>query len=275
MFNDFDAFGFDAFADADVEAPADRPDRPLLALSYPTLLPTIFLPGLLCDTLLWRPQIDALAGIVAPMVADLTLDADIPAMARRVLAAAPARFALVALSMGGYVALEILRQAPERVLRLALLDTSARPDTPERAAVRRTGMASLERGRFVGVTRRQLEALVHPTRTSGLVAESLRAMAARVGSAAFLRQQRAILGRIDSRPYLGAIRVPTLIAVGDSDQVTPIGDSAEMARLIPDSQIHVFARCGHLPALELPDETSALLRTWLASDTGGIGRSSL
>lgn len=264
MFNDFDAFGlggFDGSAMAELDPPAHWfASGPDLSAE---LLPTVFLPGLLCDAGLWRPQIDALAGVVAPMVADLTLDSDIPAMARRVLASAPARFALVALSMGGYVALEILRQAPERVTRLALLDTSARPDTPERAEVRRAGMASLERGRFVGITRSLLETLVHPAHTRGPVADALRTMAARVGSAAFLRQQRAILGRIDSRADLAEIRVPTLVAVGDADQVTPLRDAEEMAGLIPNARLHVFRGCGHLPALELPDETSALLLDWL------------
>jgi pimeloyl-ACP methyl ester carboxylesterase len=266
MFSDFDAFGLDTF-DETVAAWRDLPDHMVETHWGPPteLLPTVFLPGLLCDAGLWRPQIDALAGIVAPMVADLTLDDNIPAMARRVLASAPDRFALVALSMGGYVALEIMRQAPERVTRLALLDTSARPDTPERASVRRAGMASLERGRFVGITRSLLETLVHPDRTSGPVADQLRAMAGRVGGRAFLRQQRAILDRIDSRPELPEIRVPTLIAVGDTDQVTPMRDAVEMAELIPNARLHVLERCGHLPALEIPDETAALLHDWLAA----------
>ncbi len=266
MFTDFDAFGY-------VEA--DRGGEAIdLGLSAPPiapspLLPTVFLPGLLCDAALWRPQIDALADIVAPVVADLTLDDTIAAMARRVLASAPPRFALVGLSMGGYVALEIMRQAPERVTRLALIDTSARPDTAERAAVRRAGMASLRRGRFVGVTRALLETLVHADQTEGPVADMLRAMAGRVGGDAFLRQQNAILGRIDSRPYLPDIRVPTLIAVGDGDRLTPLRDAEEMADLVPDARLHVFERCGHLPALERPDETAALLQWWLGAALEG------
>jgi pimeloyl-ACP methyl ester carboxylesterase len=266
MFSDFDAFGLSEW-DEPAVASRDWPDLADVPHWAPStgLLPTVFLPGLLCDAGLWRPQIDALAGVVAPMVADLTLDDSIEAMARRALASAPDRFALVALSMGGYVALEIMRQAPERVTRLALIDTSARPDTPERASVRRAGMASLERGRFVGITRSLLETLVHPDKTSGAVAETLRAMAGRVGGRAFLRQQRAILDRVDSRPDLPEIRVPTLIAVGDQDQVTPVRDALEMAALIPNARLHMFERCGHLPALELPEETSALLQDWLAA----------
>jgi pimeloyl-ACP methyl ester carboxylesterase len=229
----------------------------------PPLEPVVFLPGLLCDQSLWRPQIEALRDRAAPMVADLTLDDDVRAMARRVLAAAPPRFSLVALSMGGYVALEIMRQAPERVRRLALIDTSARPDSPQRAERRRASLASSQQGRFLGVTRALMGDLVHESRTTGPVADGLRAMAGRVGGEAFQRQQTAILNRPDARDVLSTIRIPTLIAVGDEDHLTPPSVAEEMHRLIPGSRLHVFQDCGHLPALELPAETSALLRDWL------------
>jgi len=234
------------------------------------LEPVVFLPGLLCDQALWRPQIEALADRVAPMVADLTLDDDIRAMARRALAAAPPRFSLAALSMGGYVALEIMRLSPERVTRLALIDTSASPDSPQRADRRRAGLALLGRGRFLGVTTPLMEELVHASKTSGPVAESLKAMAARVGGAAFLRQQTAILNRPDARDVLSTIRVPTLIAVGDSDRITPLPVAHLMHRAIPGAQLYVFENCGHLPVLEQPDETTQLLRAWLDEPRGAF-----
>lgn len=263
MFIDFDAFGpfEEGFAiagfDEPIRAPVYVPDV------APALVPTVFLPGLLCDAALWRPIVDALADRVAPLVADLTLDDTIEAMASRVLATAPERFALVALSMGGYVALEIMRQAPERVTRLALLDTSARPDTPERAADRLAGIESLSRGKFVGITHALLATLVHRTRTDGPVADALRAMALRVGRDAFLRQQRAILGRRDARPWLPSIAIPTLVAVGEEDAITPPHDAKEMAGLIPGAELVTLSQCGHLPALEVPAETAALLKGWL------------
>ena len=117
-------------------------------------LPLLFLPGLICDERLWRDQADGLADIAAPMIADLTRDDSIEAMAQRALAAAPDQFALCALSMGGYVAFEIMRSAPERVTRLALLSTSARLDDPARAAQRKAGIKALKLGRFLGVTDR-------------------------------------------------------------------------------------------------------------------------
>lgn len=226
-------------------------------------MPLVLLPGLLCDERLWRDQVRDLSDIAAPTIPDLTLDDTVSAMAKRVLDAAPERFALAALSMGGYVAFEILRQQPERVTRLALIDTSASPDTPQRTAQRLAGIESLRHGRFFGVTARMLPQLVHAQHVKGPVGEDVRAMAKRVGGDAFLRQQNAILNRPDSRPTLATIKVPTLVAVGDSDILTPPSDAEEMYRNIAGSNLHVFPACGHLPPMEIPEETSALLRRWL------------
>ena len=229
----------------------------------PDRAPLVFLPGLLCDARLWRDQATALADIAEPATADLTLDDSVAAMAARVLAGAPGRFALAALSMGGYVAFEVLRQAPERVTRLALLDTSAAPDTPERAKQRRAAMDSLKLGRFQGVTTRMLPQLIHARHVHGVVGDEVRAMARRVGGAAFLRQQQAILDRPDSRPLLPSIRIPTLVAVGDSDVLTPVAEAEEIHRGISGSPLHIFRDCGHLPSMELPKETAQVLRNWL------------
>ena len=225
--------------------------------------PLLLLPGLLNDAQLWMAQTDALDDIAQCHVADLTRDDSVAEMATRALENAPPRFALAALSMGGYVAFEILRQAPERVTRLALLDTSATPDTPERAAQRRAALDSLRLGRFMGVTRRLLPQLVHPDHVDGAVGTAVRAMAVRVGGEAFLRQQQAILGRPDSRPLLPTIAVPTLVAVGDSDRLTPRSDAHLMHDHIPNASFHCFPRCGHLPPMESPEETSTVLRRWL------------
>jgi pimeloyl-ACP methyl ester carboxylesterase len=231
----------------------------------PDRMPRVFLPGLLCDGRLWRDQAETLADVAEPTIADLTLDDSVAAMAARALAGAPRRFALAALSMGGYVAFEMLRQASERVTRLALLDTSAAPDTPQRARQRRAAMESLKHGRFLGVTTRMLPQLVHARHLLGAVGDEVRAMAGRVGGTAFLRQQQAILGRPDSRPLLPSIRVPTLVAVGDSDVLTPAADAEEIHRGIAGSAIHLFRDCGHLPPMELPEETAQVLRRWLLS----------
>lgn len=237
--------------------------RPVRALRHRE--PLVFLPGLLCDQALWRSQIDALADRCAPFVADLTLDDSITAMAERTLAAAPPRFSLVGLSMGGYVALEIMRQAPERVRRLALINTSARAESPERTRDRQRGLQSLERGTFLGVSRPLLRTLVDRSHWDDEVARSMQAMAVRVGKAAFLRQQRAIMSRPDSRPHLGDIAVPTLIAVGRQDRVTPIDHARELHDAIGGSSLHVLDHCGHMAALEEPDIVNRLLREWLGT----------
>lgn len=226
-------------------------------------IPLLLLPGLLCDGRLWRDQVDALAGVADASVPDLTADDSIAAMAARVLADAPERFALGALSMGGHVAFEILRQQPQRVLRLALFDTSAAPDSPERARQRRLGITAMRQGRFVGVTRQLLPRLVHPRHVDGAVGAQVQAMAQRVGPEAYLRQQTAILGRADARPLLAAIAVPTLVVVGADDAMTPPAEAQCIAAGIRDAALHTVPACGHLPPMEQPEATTALLRHWL------------
>lgn len=226
--------------------------------------PLILLPGLLCDTALWRGQVDDLADIAAPSVADMTRDDSVAAMARRVLAAAPPRFALAGLSMGGYVAQEIMRQAPERVERLALLDTSARADTAEQTARRRGLIELAEKGEFRGVTPRLLPVFLHPSRLEdAALTGAVRAMTERVGKDAFLRQQNAIMARPDSRPSLAAIQCPTLVLCGRDDQLTPLELSEEIAALIRGARLAIVENCGHLSTMERPWEVSVLMRQWL------------
>ncbi|MGN6225085.1 alpha/beta fold hydrolase [Pseudoxanthomonas sp.] len=231
----------------------------------PPRLPVLLLPGLLCDARLWRDQVAGLADIAEVAVPDLTRDDSVGALAARVLADAPERFALGALSMGGYVAFEILRQAPQRVTRLALLATSARADPPKRAAVRRASLAMAERGRFAGVTRKLLPQLVHASQVDTPVGEEVMAMAERVGRDAFLRQQRAILERPDSLPLLPALAMPTVIGVGDDDRMTAPEESRILRDGIAGARLHVFTGCGHLPPMEKPQETTELLRAWLTA----------
>ncbi|KKB07494.1 alpha/beta fold hydrolase [Devosia chinhatensis] len=226
--------------------------------------PLVFLPGLICDARLWRDVIDGLADTIAPMVADLRLDETIAEMAARTLAAAPPRFALAGLSMGGYVALEIMRQAPERVTHLALLDTSARADTEERRETRRKGIEMIGQGKFIGVSRGLLGSLVASHHLGTALAEEVQAMSERVGGNVYIRQQRAIIGRIDSLPYLEDIAVPTLVGVGALDKMTPPELAEEMARLIPQAELVTFPDAAHLPTMENPAPVIAAMRDWLA-----------
>lgn len=225
----------------------------------------VLLPGLLCDAALWAHQVPALADIATTSVADLTLDDSMAAMASRMLASAPERFALAGLSMGGYVAFAMLRLAPHRVTRLALLDTTADPDTEEKTARRRGLMDLASRGRFKGVTPLLLPQLVHPDRVQEQpLASQVMGMAERVGPDAFLRQQRAIMGREDARRLLPGIKVPTLVLCGRQDALTPLERSQEMAAAIPGAQLTVIEDCGHLSTMERPEAATAALRDWLA-----------
>jgi pimeloyl-ACP methyl ester carboxylesterase len=224
----------------------------------------LLIPGLLCDQALWQAQVSALAPRTTPMVADISKADTMSAMAADILATAPARFALVGLSLGGYVAFEILRQAPQRVSRLALMDTAAAEDDEARQKRRRGLIELAQKGRFKGVTPRLLPLLLAPAaQENPAITEVIFAMAARIGRDGFIRQQQAILSRPDSRPLLAAIDCPCLVAVGRQDALTPLATSQEMAARIPSAKLHIFDDCGHLPPLEKSDETTAVLADWL------------
>lgn len=230
----------------------------------------ILVPGLLCTRALFAPQVDALAPSVRIIVADHARDDAMKAIASRLLAAAPTRFALAGLSMGGYVALEVLRQAPERVTRLALLDTSARPDT-EDARERRLGqIAAAEAGRFEEVQAELWPRLIHPDRLHDRALEAIvRGMMRESGVEKFVRQQRAIMGRRDSRALLGAIEVPTLVLVGAQDALTPPELAREMADGIEGASLVVVPQSGHLSTLERPEAVTRALQAWLSLDSDG------
>jgi pimeloyl-ACP methyl ester carboxylesterase len=222
--------------------------------------PIVLVPGLNCSPRLYAGQIPALWRLGPVQVADHTRSDSMEAIAASVLAAAPLRFHLVGLSMGGYIAFEIVRQAAERVLKLALLDTSARADLPEQSQ-RRRGMIKLaEEGRFGEINDILWPLLVHPSRQSYRALRAVvDAMAAETGPEAFVRQQTAIMARQDSRPNLPAIQKKTLVVVGEADQITPPNLSHEIANGIPGARLEVVAGCGHLTTLERPEVMARLL----------------
>lgn len=227
--------------------------------------PTLYLlPGILNDARLWHRQQLALQSAWDIRVPSLHHRPSIPELAREILAQAPASFALAGLSMGGYVALEIMRQDAGRVTHLALLATSARPDCPERRRQREAMIALSRKGKFLGVSPRLMPGIIHPSRVhQSIVTAPIYAMAAEMGREAFIRQETAALHRHDQREILPSISCPTLIIVGDSDRLTPPEYSHEMHRLIPGASLQVLERCGHLPPLERPKTTTALLKNWL------------
>lgn len=227
--------------------------------------PLLLLPGLLSDEALWRSQTKSLESLAECRVALTTEHDRMDALARGILAEAPPQFALAAISMGGYVALEIMRQAPERVLKLCLLDTSARPDTAEQSKRRNMLIAMSRAGQFKGVTPRLLPTLIHPDRVEDKeLTGTIMAMAERVGAEAFRRQQTAIINRMDSRPFLKDIRCPTQVIVGRQDAIAPVEIMREIADGIKGSRFDIIENCGHLSPLERPEEVNAIMRRWLA-----------
>jgi pimeloyl-ACP methyl ester carboxylesterase len=228
--------------------------------------PLALLPGLLDDRAVWEPVAERLGDIATVTVPNLTRQETIAGMARAVLEEMPERFALAGLSMGGYVALEIMRQSPASIDRLALVDTSARPDTPEQTARRHALIAEVEQGQFRGIRASLLPSLVARARLNDLaLAETLFAMAERVGKEAFIRQQQAIMARVDSRPILPAIGCPTLVLGGREDALTPPAVLEEMAAGIPGARLEIIEECGHLAPLECPDAVAAHFRNWLSA----------
>lgn len=227
----------------------------------------VLLPCLAGDRALWEAQIAALSDVAEITVADLTRSDTMAGMARDVLEVAPAKFALAGLSMGGYASFEIMRQAPERVSKLALLDTTARPDTSEQTVARRDLISLCERGEFRGVTPRVLPRWIHQSRLNDqALVTAITEMIGRVGKVAFVRQQLAIMHRPDSRPGLSRVRCPTLVLCGRQDQSTPLEYSLEQAADIPNSRLVVIEECGHLSSMERPDEVSRAMRAWLTED---------
>lgn len=230
-------------------------------MTRPTL---ILLPGMPLDAALWEHQSRHLADVAVPLVAALSACDSVAAMADTVLASTPGRFALAGLSMGGYVALEILRRAPDRVERLALLDTNARADTPEQSANRRDAVALARQGKYRMVMRAGLPRLIHPDRLSDQpLVDSVLAQMERVGVDGYEREQTAIIGRPDSRPGLARIRCPTLILCGRQDILTPPDLHEEMAAAISGARLVLIEQCGHLSAMEQPQAVTALMRDWL------------
>jgi pimeloyl-ACP methyl ester carboxylesterase len=232
-------------------------------MSRPTV---VFASGQLLTEDVWAPQALALADDYDLIVADHGHDDTIAGMARRLLDAAPQRFHLIAHAMGGFTAFEVMRQAPERVLSLVLIATLAPNDGPAQTERRQGYIRLVEAGNFAGVVEERIPMLVHPDRREdGPLLSVIRHMAADTGAERFLRQQRAIMSRADSRPSLAAIKVPTLLIRGDRDGITTHAHQDEILAGIAGSRLEVIANCGHLPTLERPEETNRLLRTWLSA----------
>ena len=232
------------------------------------MLSVILLPGLACDDALFEHQARALQGPgVRLRISDAhTRAATLPAMAERLLAEQPGRHVLIGASMGGMLALEMHRQAPQRVAALGLLGTTARPDTPELIALRTQACELFAAGRMDEVLRANVLFAFHPARARepGLVDRYL-AMIGRAGAQQLIAQNRAVMARVDSRPHLLHLACPVLLACGDTDLLTPPECTHEMAAAIPHARLEIIPGAGHMLTMEQPARVSALLQDWLAA----------
>jgi pimeloyl-ACP methyl ester carboxylesterase len=229
-------------------------------------LPLVLVPGLLCSPRLYAAQVAALSPQRPVTVADHTRDDTMEAIAARILATAPERFALAGLSMGGYIAFAMMRLAPERIAKLALLDTSARPDTDEQKAGRDKFIAMAEAGKLNDIVDTLTPKFLHPDHANNETFKGIiRTMAQETGAEAFVHQIKAIRSRADSRPLLAEVGCPTLVLVGDADAVTPPELAKEIAADILGSKLVVVPQCGHLSTIEKPDAVNTALAEWLVA----------
>ena len=229
-------------------------------------MPILLVPGLVSSPRIYAPVVPALWRFGPVSVANHIRDDNMGAIARRILAEAPPRFALAGHSMGGYIAFEIVRQAPDRVAKLALINTQARADTPE-ATLRRRGMiARAQGGEYRAILDELFPGFVHPSRLGEAALRQLvHDMGDDIGVEAFVRQQTAIISRADSRPTMAWIKCPTLVLTGDADNTIPNSLSAEMAQGIPGARLTIIPDCGHLPQVEQTQACADALVEWLRS----------
>ena len=226
--------------------------------------PLVLIPGLACTADLFEGQIAALERERDVIIGDHMHHDTMPEIATHILVNAPERFALAGLSMGGYIALEIMRQAPERVSRLALMDTSARADTPDKTELRLEALELAAAGKFMAVCHSTLDLSIATSRHGDAALKAaIIDMAIETGPDVWAQQTRAIIGRKDSVPLLGSINCPTMVVVGDEDQLTPPDLAREMADGIKDARLEVIADCGHMSTMEKPDQLTGLLQGWL------------
>ncbi len=229
--------------------------------------PVALLSGQLCTEQVWRDQIRALEELTSVWVFVPREHDTVGEIAKAVLDSLPERFSIIAHAMGGFVAFEILRRAPERVVSVALLSTLAPNDTPPQTARRQGYLRLVEAGKFADVVGERIPILLRPAgREDSALVSIVRKMAEDTGPEVFLRQQRAIMTRPDSRPGLSAITCPTLILFARQDGIVTMEHQREMHEGIADSRLEIIEDCGHLMTLESPELVSKALADWIGAN---------
>jgi pimeloyl-ACP methyl ester carboxylesterase len=226
----------------------------------------ILVPGLAGDEVMWRSQVDALLSWRPKVTGVHMRGALIPDMAAALLAEHAGPLALCGASMGGMIAMEAARQAPQRVIGLALLGTTARPENEEMRQVRENAIRLFEDGRMAEVIEPNVHFAFHPDHaTDPALAGAYLEFVMRAGAEQLIRQNRAVIARPDARPHLRALRCPTLVMHGDADVLVPPENGEEIAALVPNAKLMIVPRCGHMLTMEKPAAVNAALRTWLES----------
>jgi pimeloyl-ACP methyl ester carboxylesterase len=226
--------------------------------------PLVLLPGMMCDARIFGPQIAALGADRAIHVASIAGSETIEQIADEIIFHAPPRFSLAGLSMGGIVAMEIMRRVPLRVTRLALIDTNPLSETPAIAALREPQIVKVKAGKLAEVMRDEMKPnYLAPGPGRADVLNTVLEMAVDLGPEVFVRQSKALQRRADQQKTLRGVRVPTLILCGRHDALCPVRRHELMAELVPGATLEIIEDAGHLPTLETPDEATAALRRWL------------
>jgi pimeloyl-ACP methyl ester carboxylesterase len=224
----------------------------------------VFLPGMMCDARLFEPQIRAFSATHPVMVAPITHGQRIEEIASNLLTVLPQKFALAGLSMGGIVAMEILRRAPERVTRIALMDTNCLAETPQVAANREPQIVKVKSGKLTEVMRDELKPnYLAPGPRRPQILQTVMDMAHTLGPEVFVAQSRALQRRRDQQLTLRKIRQPALVLCGAHDVLCPVKRHIFMAELIPHAKLVIVDDAGHMPTLEAPEDTNAALQAWL------------
>jgi len=223
----------------------------------------VLVPGLVCDKAVWRHPAEYLADLADITIVRVPGPDTMQEMAADALKAAPDEFALAGFSMGGYVALEMLRQASGRITRLALLDTSAKPDTREKTVAREMTIARCASGNFDAVIQDMFKVLLHPDHQNGPLRPFVTDMASRVVSDSFVARHKAMMTREDGRDLLAKTNIPVRAICGRQDAMSPIEDHEEIAEVSPQGRCSIIEDCGHMTILERPQAATALLRDWL------------
>ena len=227
----------------------------------------VLLPGLAGDSTMWRAQLPALARW-QPVVADVHRhEHSIPAMAAALLRQHPGDLLLCGASMGGMVAMEAARQAPERIAGLALLGTDAGADAPDMVALREAAIVLFAQGRAREVIAPNVALAFHPDHAQAH-SEAYLDFVLAAGAEQLIRQNRAVIARPDARPHLPRLRCPVLVMCGEADRLTPPERSREIAALVPQAQLVLVPRCGHMLTMERPDVVNATLSEWLLRVAG-------